>query len=132
MIFPINMCHTSEKSLVWFLFILFLFISSNKVIQHYTLFLRLFISYTFRVKSHKEVIPYYKKNIFRHPNFIVTSQVIRRRQHISIDSKGKLKPSESEEAPNRQEGMVSNSIQVSSAILQIQVTSFIIYFTNLI
>jgi hypothetical protein len=38
--------------------------------------------------------------------------------------KGILKQSESEEAPNIQEATASNSIQVSSAILQDQVTSF--------
>ena len=53
-------------------------------------------------------------------------------QQGSIDSKGILKQSESEEAPNIQEVTASNSIQVSSAILQDQVTSFINYFTNLI
>ena len=42
----------------------------------------------------------------------------RRRQHINIDSKGILKQSESEEAPNRQEVMGPISIQLSSAILQ--------------
>jgi len=51
-------------------------------------------------------------------NFIITSKVIRRRQQKSIDSKGILKQSESEEAPNKQEGMGANSIQVSSAIHQ--------------
>jgi hypothetical protein len=63
---------------------------------------------------------------------LVFLKVIRRRQQRSIDSKGILKQSESEEAPNRQEATGSNSIQVSSAILQNQVTSFIIYFTSLI
>jgi hypothetical protein len=42
----------------------------------------------------------------------------RRRQHINIDSKGILKQSEPEEAPNRQEVMGPISIQVSSASLQ--------------
>jgi hypothetical protein len=56
----------------------------------------------------------------------------RRRQHINIDSKGILKQSESEEAPNIQEATASKAIQVSSAILQDQVTLFIINFTNLI
>jgi len=51
-------------------------------------------------------------------NFIVTLKVIRRRYQRSIDSKGILKQSESEEAPNKQEGMGSNSIQVKSAIHQ--------------
>ena len=61
-----------------------------------------------------------KKNYFHHrfKNAIVTSKLIRRNQHISIDSKGILKQSESEEAPNKQEGMGSNSFQVSSAIHQ--------------
>ncbi len=61
-----------------------------------------------------------KKNNFRHhlKNFNVTSKVIRIRQHINIDSKGILKQSESEEAPNRQEVMGPISIQVSSATLQ--------------
>ncbi len=57
-------------------------------------------------------------------NLIVTSKVIRRRQQRSIDSKGILKQSESEEAPNRQEVIGPISIQVSSAILQGQVTFF--------
>ncbi len=74
------------------------------------------------------------KNNFRHhlKNFIVTSKVIMRRQQRSIDSKGILKQSESEEAPDKQEVMGPISIQVSSAILQDQVTCFIINFTNLI
>ena len=38
----------------------------------------------------------------------------------------------SDEAPNIQEATASNTIQVSSAILQDQVTCFIINFTNLI
>jgi hypothetical protein len=59
-------------------------------------------------------------------NVIVTSKVIRRRQQRSIDSKDILKQSESEKAPNIQEATGSNSIQVSSAILQDQVTFFII------
>jgi hypothetical protein len=50
----------------------------------------------------------------------------------SIDSKGILKQSESEEAPKIQEATGSKSIQVSSTILQDQVNSFIINFTNLI
>jgi hypothetical protein len=48
---------------------------------------------------------------------IVTTNVIRRRQQRSIDSKGILKQSESEEATNIQLVMGSNTIQVSSAIL---------------
>jgi hypothetical protein len=60
-------------------------------------------------------------------------KVIRSSQQRSIDSKGILKQSELEEAPNIQEATESNSIQVSSAILQDQVTFFIIInFTNLI
>jgi hypothetical protein len=75
-----------------------------------------------------------KKNIFfsSFENLIVTSKVIKRRQHINIDSKGILKQSESKEAPNRQEVMGPISIQVSSAILQDQVTFFYFYFTSLI
>ena len=65
-------------------------------------------------------------------NFIVTKKVIRRRYQISIESKGILKQSESEEAPNIQVATGSNTIQVCSAILQDQVTFFIINFTNLI
>ncbi len=53
-------------------------------------------------------------------------------QQRSIDSKRKLKHSESEEAPNIQEATASNTIRVSSAILQDQVTLYMIYFTNLI
>jgi hypothetical protein len=64
-------------------------------------------------------------------NLIVTSKVIRRRQQRSIDRKDKLKQGESEAAPNIQEATASNTIRVSSAILKDQVTSFIIYFTNL-
>jgi hypothetical protein len=63
-------------------------------------------------------------------NFIVTSKVIRRRQQRSIDCNGIHKQSESEGAPNKQEGMGSKSIQVVQAILQ--VTFLIIYFTSLI
>ena len=56
-----------------------------------------------------------------------------RSKQSNIDSKGILsRASQSEEAPNIQEATGSNSIQVSSAILQDQVTRFIIYFTNLI
>ena len=56
-----------------------------------------------------------------------------RSQQRSIDSKGILnRASQSEEAPNIQEATGSNSIQVSSAILQDQVTSFIICFTYFI
>ncbi len=71
-----------------------------------------------------------EKNNFRHhlKNFIVTSKVIRRRYQISIDSKGILEQSESEEAPCRQEVMGPISIQVSSATLQ--VTFFYFYFTS--
>jgi hypothetical protein len=74
-----------------------------------------------------------EKNNFHHhlKNFIVTSKVIRRMQQGSIDSKGILKQSESEEAPNRQV-MGPISIQVSLAILQDQVTFFNFYFTSLI
>ena len=53
-------------------------------------------------------------------------------QQRSIDSKSILKQSESEEATNIQVATGSNTIQVSSAILQDQVTCFIINFTNLI
>ncbi len=63
---------------------------------------------------------------------IVTSKLIRRRHRRSIDSKGILKQTESEEAPNIQEATGSKSIQVISAILQNQVTSYFINFTNLI
>jgi hypothetical protein len=56
----------------------------------------------------------------------------RRRQHINIDSKGILKQSESEEAPNRQEVMGPISIQVSLVSLQDQVTFFYFYFTSII
>ncbi len=48
----------------------------------------------------------------------------------SIDSKSILKQSESEEVTNIQVATGSNTIQVSSAILQDQVTCFIINFTN--
>jgi hypothetical protein len=51
-----------------------------------------------------------------------SSSVIRRRKQRSIDSKGILKQSQLEEAPKRQEATGSNSNQVSSAILQDQVT----------
>ena len=44
--------------------------------------------------------------------------LIRRRHQKSIDRKGILKQSDSEEAPNRQEVMGPVTIQVSSAILQ--------------
>jgi hypothetical protein len=81
-----------------------------------------------------------KKNIFR--NHFKTSSSFqkfnhhikskRRRQHINIDSKGMLKQSESEEAPNRQELIGPISIQVSSASLQDQATFFYFYFTSLI
>jgi hypothetical protein len=57
---------------------------------------------------------------------------MRRRQQRSIDSKGILKQSESEEATNIQVATGSKTIQVSSAILQDQVTFFFINFTNLI
>ena len=50
--------HVEKKFSLVFIFSLFVYFS-NKVIHYYTLFLRLFISHTFRVKSHKEVIPYY-------------------------------------------------------------------------
>ena len=52
-----------------------------------------------------------KKNNYQHrfKNVIVTSKVIRRSQQRSIDSKGILKKSESEEAPKRQEATGSNS-----------------------
>jgi hypothetical protein len=63
-------------------------------------------------------------------NFIVTTKVIRRRQQRSVDSKGILKQSETEEATNRQEVMGPISIQVSSAILQDKVTFFNFYFTS--
>jgi hypothetical protein len=97
------------------------------------------------INSHPLVIPkrkkkISKKNIFR--NHCKTSSSFqkfnhhiksrRRRQHINIDSKGILKQSESEEAPNRQEVMGPISIQVSSASLQDQVTFFYFYFTSLI
>jgi len=80
------------------------------------------------------VIPKLKKNSKKiisssFENRIVTSKVIRRRYQRSIDSKGILKQSESEEAPNIREATGSNSIQVSSAILQNQVTIFVICFT---
>ena len=51
--------HVEKKFSLVFIFSLFVYLS-NKVIHYYTLFLRLFISHTFRVKSHKEVIPYYR------------------------------------------------------------------------
>ena len=52
-------------------------------------------------------------------NFIVTSKVKRRREERSIEIKGILKQSESEEELNRQGA--TNSIQVISAIMQGQV-----------
>ena len=66
--------------------------------------------WSFRKKEKK-----IQKNNVRHrlKNFIVTSKLIRRRQQRSIDSKGILKQSESEEAPNRQEVMEPISIQVT-------------------
>ncbi len=75
-----------------------------------------------------------KKIFIYHPNYqnVVTSKVIRRRQQRSIDSKGILKQGESEEAPKIQEATASNTIRISSAILQDQVTCFIINFKNLI
>jgi hypothetical protein len=98
-------------------------------------FFEITINYLFRKKEKK-----FKKNIFRHHlktsssfqkfNHHIKSK--RRRQHINIDSKGILKQSESEEAPNRQEVMGPISIQVSSASLQDQVTFFYFYFTSLI
>ncbi len=57
---------------------------------------------------------------------------MRRRQQRSIDSKGIIKQSESEEATNIQVATGSNTIQVISAILEDQVTFFIINFTTLI
>ena len=54
--------HVEKKFSLVFIFSLFVYFS-NKVIHYYTLFLRLFISHTFRVKSHKEVIPYYNSDI---------------------------------------------------------------------
>jgi hypothetical protein len=83
-------------------------------------------------KKRKE---FQKKYLFYHPNYqnvIVTSKVIRRKQQRSIDRKSILKQSELEEAPNIQEATASNTIRVSSAILQDQVTLYMIYFTNLI
>jgi len=70
------------------------------------------ISNTFRDHNNLVISKKKKKNNFHHrfKNVIVTSKVIRRRQQRSIDSKGILKQSESEEAPNKQEGMGSNSI----------------------
>jgi hypothetical protein len=87
-------------------------------------FFEITINYSFRKKEKK-----FKKNIFRHhlKNLIVTSKVKR-----SIESKGILKQSESEEAPNRKEVMGPISIQVSLASLQDQVTFFYFYFTSLI
>ena len=87
------------------------------------------INYSFQKKKKKS-----KKIIISSSfeNHIVTSKVIRKRQHINIDSKGILKQGESEEAPNRQEVMGPISIQVSSATLQDQVTFFYFYFTYLI
>ena len=64
--------------------------------------------------------------------FTFTSKEIKISQHRSIDSKGILKQSESENAPNRQEETGSNSNQVSLAILQERVAIFFIYFTYLI
>ena len=57
-------------------------------------------------------------------NLIVTLKVIRRSPR-SVDSKSILKQSESEEAPNIQVETGSNTIQVSSAILEDQVTCLI-------
>ena len=94
------------------------------------------INYSFRKKEKK-----IQKKIFfviirklhrRFKNVIVTSKVKRRRQQRSIERKGILKQSESEDAPNIQEATASNSIQVCAVILQDQVTIFIINFTNLI
>jgi hypothetical protein len=68
------------------------------------------------IKSFRKQKKKSKKKIYflsSFENLIVTSKVIRRRQHINIDSKGILKQSESEEAPNRQEVMGPISIQVS-------------------
>ena len=45
-------------------------------------------------------------------NFIVTSKVIRRTHQRSIDSKGILKQSESEEAPNRPDASSRNTRQL--------------------
>ncbi len=76
-----------------------------------------------------------RKKIFiyrpNYQNVIDTSKVIRRRQQRTINRKGILKQSDSEEAPNIQEATLSNTIQVSSAILQDQVTLYMIYFSNL-
>ncbi len=96
---------------------------------HNNLYNLITIIYSFRKKEKK-----FKKKYFRYhfKNVIVTTKVIRRRYQRSIDSKDILRQSESEEVPNRQEVMGPISIQVSSAILQDQVTSFIINFTNLI
>jgi len=77
------------------------------------------------------------KKIFKICCFLSSLQIfqlhiIRRSQQRSIDSKGILKQSELEKAPNRQEETGSNSNQVSLAILQDRVAIFLIFFTYLI
>ncbi len=89
------------------------------------------ITLIFRIN---EVIPKKRKKIQKNrfslsfQKFHRHKKVIRRRDQISIDGKGILKQSESEEAPNIQVATGSNTIQVSSAIHQDQVTCFIINF----
>jgi hypothetical protein len=78
--------------------------------------------------QHKILYKKIKKNFdFEKFNHHIKSK--RRRQHINIDSNGILKQSESVEAPHRLEVMGPISIQVSSAILQDQVTFFCFYLT---
>jgi hypothetical protein len=83
--------------------------------------------------SHSKREKNIQKNNFRHhlKNFIVTSKVIRRRQQRSIDCNGIHKQSESEGAPNKQEGMGSKSIQVVEAILQVNFFYYLFYFSYL-
>jgi hypothetical protein len=72
-------------------------------------------------ENHQKIKSYPKRNR-------LSSKVRKRRRHQrSIDSKAILKQSESEEAPNIQEATSSNSNQVSTAILQDQVTLFMIF-----
>jgi hypothetical protein len=72
-------------------------------------------------ENHPKIKSYPKRNR-------LSSKVRKRRRHQrSFDSKAILKQSESEEAPNIQEATASNSNQVSTAILQDQVTLFMIF-----
>jgi uncharacterized protein (UPF0305 family) len=121
-----------------------IFLSENKkkidfrnILNHF--FFEYFITWIYDIVNYKQffrdhnnlVIPKKKKNISKKIFFIIISKISSSHQKSKGEEASIVKAYSNRETSKRQEATGSNSTQVSSAILHIQVTCFIIYFTYL-